>query len=431
MAHYLLSLGVKPDDRVAICVERSIEMVVGLLGILKSGAAYVPLDPSYPSERLAYMLKDSEPVALLTQSALQSHEALRGTELPIVLLDLQQQSTLAQQPQHNPDPAALGLTSHHLAYVIYTSGSTGQPKGVMVEHGNVVNFLISMLRSPGLTEADSLLALTTLSFDIAGLELYLPIISGARVVILNREAGADPEILKETMERFDITVMQATPATWKLLLNSDWTGKSNLKLLCGGESLPTELSRQLKERAEEVWNMYGPTETTIWSSCQKLELANSQSLVESIGRPISNTQIYILDRYMSPVPIGVCGEIYIGGAGVARGYLNREELTAQRFIKDPFSADPKARIYKSGDLGRYLPDGNIEYLGRNDDQVKIRGFRIELGEIEARLASCEGVRDAVVIAREDIPGEKRLVAYVVATRGEIRDATDFSLFYFG
>ena len=411
LARYLRERGVGPDQLVGICVERSLEMVVGLLGILKAGGAYVPLDPTYPTERLAYMLADSAPKILLTQAHLR--EQLSYTDSAVIALDAQW-SEIAQQPVGNLDATTLGLRPDHLAYVIYTSGSTGKPKGVMIEHANVVNFLKSLQQKLQVTASDRLLAVTTISFDIAGLEIYVPLISGAAVVMGSRAAASDTLALSAMMGRFDITMMQATPVTWQMLLNSDWDGCSRLKALCGGEALSTTLSQRLVGKVGALWNLYGPTETTIWSCSRRLiQVSDGELLVESIGAPIANTQIYILDSHRQPVPIGVAGEIYIGGVGVGRGYLNRPKLTAERFIKDPFSSDPQARLYKTGDLGRWRPDGAIEYLGRNDYQVKIRGFRIELGEIEAQLLHHPGVKEAVVLAREDEPGEKRLVAYVV------------------
>ncbi|MDQ1919132.1 non-ribosomal peptide synthetase [Massilia pseudoviolaceinigra] len=422
VAHALIGLGIRPDDRVAICVERSLEMVVGLLGILKAGGAYVPLDPSYPQERLGHMLTDSEPRALLTHSQLQDTVAHRGQaalSLPTLLLD----QPIAS-PEHNPDAKTLGITPNHLAYVIYTSGSTGVPKGVMIEHGNLVNFLCAMSCRPSITPQDSVLAVTTLSFDIAGLELYLPLINGAKIVLASSAIASDPVLLQKMLQQFSITVMQATPVTWQLLSNSNWEGKKSLKALCGGEALLKSLSNRLRNRVRELWNLYGPTETTIWSTYRNTTLETVSFSLESIGRPIANTQIYILDTHLQPVPLGVAGEIYIGGAGVARGYLNRPDLTAERFIADPFSTKIGARLYKTGDLASYLPDGNIEYIGRNDFQVKIRGFRIELGEIEAKLATCAGVREAIVTAREDVPGEQRLVAYVIAKEDTVLSTAD-------
>ena len=410
LAHHLIAMGVRPDDRVAICMQRGLDLMVGLLGILKAGGAYVPLDPAYPRQRLAYMLADSAPVAVLTQSA--ARAALPPLALPVVMLDLQDTgSIIAQAPQHNPAANVLGLTSSHLAYVIYTSGSTGLPKGVMIEHRSVVNLLSAMACRLALRDCDVLLAVTTLSFDIAALELYLPLVSGAQLLLASASVAADAQALSRLIRRHNVTVMQATPAAWRLLLTHGWQGCAELRVLCGGEALPTALAEALAANIRELWNLYGPTETTIWSTMTRV-CGRDGAAIASIGRPIANTQIYILDARGGPVPIGVVGEIHIGGAGVARGYLNRPELTAERFVPDPFSNAPDARMYKSGDLGRWRSDGNIEFLGRNDFQVKVRGFRIELGEIEARLAACPWVREAVVLVREDSAAGKQLVAYV-------------------
>jgi amino acid adenylation domain-containing protein len=412
LAWYLREQGVGPDQLVGLCAERSLEMVVGVLGILKAGGAYVPLEPSYPTERLAYMIQDAAPQVVLTTEGLGARLGERRSRLIALDADWPE---IAQHSTSNLNARTLGLSAHHLAYVIYTSGSTGQPKGVMVEHAGVVNCLSSMQHEPGIGSDDCILAVTTVSFDIAALEIHLPLLRGAKVVLVSRAAAADPRRLMAMVEQFSVSVLQATPATWSLLLSERWVGSASLKALCGGESLTTKLSRQLQSRVRSLWNLYGPTETTIWSAVRKIvEEADERGSVESIGRPISNTRIYILDRYGEPVPQGIVGEIYIGGAGVARGYLNRPELTAERFVKDRFSEEADGRMYRTGDLGRYLADGNIEYLSRRDHQVKIRGFRIELGEIEARMRECPGVHEAVVLAREDEPGEKRLVAYVVS-----------------
>ena len=445
LAHRLLELGIRPDERVAICVERSLEMVIGLLGILKAGGAYVPLDPGYPEERLAYMLADSAPVAVLTQSGLKARlpslsASLDASPAPVILLDRGGEGRAAQAmgegreaanlaslcagyPEHNPEPAQLGLTSRHLAYVIYTSGSTGQPKGVMVGHFSMVNFLTSMSSKPGIDNEDKILAVTTLSFDIAGLELFVPLINGAKIILVTRTIAADADLLQAAISKHMPSIMQATPATWHLLLSNNWCGSKDMKILCGGESLTYQLSMKLQNIIGELWNLYGPTETTVWSTCNLTNARqdNLNHLIESIGYPIANTQIYILDGHLQPVPIGVAGEIYIGGAGVARGYLGRAALTAERFVADPYG---QGRLYKTGDLGRWLPDGSIEYLGRNDFQVKVRGFRIEPGEVEAQLAKCAGVKEAVVVAREDVPGDKRLVAYVIAEEGREPTAAD-------
>ena len=404
VAHHLRSLGLGPDNLVGICVERSLEMVVGLLGILKAGGTYVPLDPAYPSKRLTFMLEDSRAPVLLTQQGVVALLPTSGTH--IVYLDADSDA-IARKSQSNPTS---NVTGNNLAYTIYTSGSTGKPKGVQILHSAVVNFLTSMRRFPGLTDADTLLSLTTLSFDIAALEIFLPLSVGARLVMVSRSVANDGTQLLERLNDCDPTVMQATPATWRLLLSAGWSGSPQMKILCGGEALSRELANQLLEKGASLWNLYGPTEATIWSTLDRVD--NTEGTV-SIGRPIANTQIYLLDEHLQPVPVGVPGELYIGGAGLARGYLNRPELTAQKFIANPLSHEPKARLYKTGDLARYRSDGNIEYLGRIDHQVKGRGFRIELGEIEAVLSQHPVVQQSVVIVREDIPGNQQLVAYLV------------------
>lgn len=411
LAHHLRQLGVKPEVLVGICMERSLEMVVGLLGILKAGGAYVPLDPAYPQERLALMLSDAQVSVLLTQQALM--DVLPDTKARVVCLDRDWQD-IARESQENP---VSGITAHNLAYVIYTSGSTGKPKGVQIAHQSLTNFLTAMSQQLGLTNQDILLSVTTISFDIAALELYLPLILGAQLVLTRRAEAADGTQLLEKLVKSGATVMQATPATWRLLLAAGWQGTKQLKILCGGEALPKALANQLLEKGSCLWNLYGPTETTIWSAMCKVEAnhrdVGSQNTPEPIGRPIANTQIYILDRHLQPVPIGVPGELHIGGDGLARGYLNRPELTAEKFIPHPFSNKPGARLYKTGDLARYLPDGAIEFLGRIDHQVKVRGFRIELGEIEAVLNQHPGVQASVVVLRDDEPNNQRLVAYGV------------------
>jgi amino acid adenylation domain-containing protein len=410
LAHHLRNLGVGPEVLVGLCIERSLEMMVGLLGILKAGGAYEPLDPTYPTERLNFMLNDSQAQLLVTQQQLLPQFPSHGAKVLCLDTDhavIAQQSTANLLPAANPD---------NLAYVIYTSGSTGRPKGVQIEHHSLVNFLISMRKQPELTSQDILLAVTTLSFDIAALELFLPLIVGARLVIASREVTVNGSSLATTMARFHISVMQATPATWRLLLEAGWQGNHQLKILCGGEALPLELAQQLLPKAASLWNLYGPTETTIWSTACNIEPANA---AVSIGRPIANTDVYLLDRQLQLAPIGVPGELYIGGDGLARGYLNRPELTAERFINHPFSNKPGARLYKTGDIARYRADGTIELIGRNDHQIKLRGFRIELGEIEAALEHHPAILHAVVVAREDGYGDKRLVAYVVPRKKQV------------
>ena len=404
LANFLQQKGVATESLVGIFLDRSVDMLVSLLAVLKAGGAYIPLDPAYPAERIGFTLEDAGATLLLTQQALV--DRLPKSATSVIALDSVRE-TIARQSTAGPSAKVGG---NNLAYILYTSGSTGKPKGVQITHHNLVNFLHSMQAEPGLGGQDSLLAVTTLSFDIAGLELYLPLVTGARIILASRAEASDARLLMKLMDARKPTVMQATPATWRMLIEAGWKGAPALKVLCGGEALPGDLAVQLLPRCAELWNMYGPTETTIWSTIYRVENASTTA---PIGRPIANTTLYILDEYMQPVPAGVSGELYIGGDGVARGYLRRPELTAEKFVDDPFDTRPGAKLYRTGDLARYLPDGNVQYLGRTDFQVKLRGFRIELGEIESALAQHPAVQQAVVAAREDSPGDQRLVAYVV------------------
>jgi amino acid adenylation domain-containing protein len=407
LAHYLRAQGVGPDVLVGLCLERSMELVIGLLGILKAGGAYVPLDPSYPAERLAYMLVDAAPAVLLTQSRLMTH--LRAPPTQCFCFD--RDAHLLQSAAECDAGQSSG--PHHLAYVIYTSGSTGRPKGVPVAHTAVVNVLHAMGERLEIGSEDVVLNVTSMSFDIAALEIFLPLIGGARLVLCPPAAAGDARALAALIERRGVSHAQATPAAWRLLLDHAAPMKRDLKILCGGEALSADLARRLLEHTATLWNVYGPTETTIWSACHRVKNGDD---TPALGRPIANTTMYILDEHLDPVPIGVAGELHIGGAGLARGYLNRPDLTAERFVPNPFEPQG-ARMYRTGDLARYLPDGNIVYLGRLDQQVKIRGFRIELGEIESALRGLPEIRDAVVIVREPKPDDKRLVAYLVAEEG--------------
>ncbi len=403
LGRHLRNMGVGPNVLVGVCVERSAEMLIGLLGILKSGGAYVPLDPAFPSARLAFMLENSRPRVLLTLQRMQKE--LPPHQAEVVCLD----ALPAESGSADEWPTPNRCEPTDLAYVLYTSGSTGQPKGVPVSNRALVNFLSAMRREPGLLASDTLLAVTTLSFDIAGLELFLPLFTGARVVIASQEAAADGAQLCSLMKQHGVTAMQATPATWRLLLEAGWTGSHNLKILCGGEAWPPSLAAELLPRCNSLWNMYGPTETTIWSSVARVE-SNKPVL---IGRPIANTTFHVLDHNEQLVPIGVPGELYIGGDSVAEGYLNRPDLTKERFVSDPFGEQPGARLYRTGDVVRRTSDGLLEFLHRCDQQVKIRGFRIELGEIEAALKQHPGVAECVTVVRQDAMGEDRLQAYVV------------------
>ncbi|HWN42523.1 MAG TPA: amino acid adenylation domain-containing protein [Thermoanaerobaculia bacterium] len=407
LAWRLRELGVGPEVPVGIYLERSLDMPVALLAVWKAGGAYVPLDPAYPRERLAYMLEDSGALVVLTEASLLS--TVPESAARVVCLDL---------TEENAEDPGVPVFPESLAYILYTSGSTGRPKGVQIPHGALVNFLESMRERPGLGASDRLLAVTSLSFDIAGLELYLPLLAGAEVEIASRALAADgPRLLSRLSEA---TMLQATPSTWRLLLSAGWQGGGNLKALCGGEALPPKLAGEIAARAGSLWNMYGPTETTIWSATRLVGAEAGEGPVP-LGKPIANTAIYVVDPNLRPVPIGVPGELLIGGAGLARGYFGRPDLTAERFVPNPFGG-PGARLYRTGDLARWLASAELEFLGRLDHQVKVRGYRIELGEIEAALEQHPAVRAAVVIVREDTPGDQRLTAYVVGTApsGELR-----------
>ncbi|MBV6325445.1 non-ribosomal peptide synthetase [Duganella violaceipulchra] len=405
LAHRLLAMGVGPDQRVALCLERGVPMIVGVLGVLKAGAAYVPLDPAYPAERLAYMLDDSAPKAVLSLTALQARlPAGAGAARPPLLL-LDADAGLAGQPTHNPCPP--GLHARHLAYVIYTSGSTGQPKGVMIEHANAVNFIHWALEQFSPQQLAHTLFSTSINFDLHVFELFAPLACGATIHLVRDILAPAPAV----------TLINTVPSAISALLDAGRVPAAMRSLNLAGEPLKRALVERLfaETGVEQVANLYGPSETTTYSTW--VPMARRSGFAAHIGRPVANTTLYVLDAQRQPVPIGVAGELYIGGAGVARGYLNRPELSAERFIADPFSGRAGERLYRTGDLVRWLADGCVEYLGRNDFQVKLRGFRIEPGEIEACLAGCAGVREAVVIAREDQPGERRLVAYLVAEAG--------------
>ena len=406
LAHHLRRRGVGVESRVGLCVERSVDMMVGLLGILKAGGAYVPMDPTYPRGRLAFMASDAGLAALVTEEAVAGVVVAPGAA--VVRLDADRAAIDAEEDA----PLGRHAGPGSLAYVIYTSGSTGTPKGVEVVHRGVVNFLAAMRTRPGLEATDRLVAVTSLSFDIAGLELLLPLTVGARVEIASRDVVLDGAALGVLLERTAATVMQATPSTWRLLLEAApglGARRGVLKALVGGEAVPRDLVDALATQAASVWNMYGPTETTIWSTVHRL--GEGERVL--IGRPIANTGVYVLDASLSPVPVGVPGELYISGDGLARGYLNRPELTAAGFVPAPFGA-PGARMYRTGDRARWLASGALECLGRVDAQVKVRGYRIELGEIEAEIAAYSGVREVAVQVTEDALRGKRLVAYIVS-----------------
>jgi amino acid adenylation domain-containing protein len=411
LAAKLQAAGAGPGERVAVALDRNRHVVTALLAVLKSGAAYIPLDVRHPPDRVAMILRDSDVKVVLTESAFQ--EKLNAPLSARVL----RMDTLDGEPP--VATAVREVAADEAAYVIFTSGSTGRPKGVEVSRGALANFLRSMSHTPGMSSSDRLLAVTTVAFDIAGLELLLPLAVGANVFVAPYDVAIDARRLLSLMATYQPTIMQATPATWKMLLEAGWSGDPKLKILCGGEALPLELARELRTRCASLWNLYGPTETTIWSTVHRV--LNDDSAAVPIGSPIDATHIYILDENGELVPQGISGEIHIGGAGVANGYFRNPELTRQRFLPDPFSAAPGARMYRTGDAGRWRNDGTLEYLGRLDQQIKLRGFRIEPAEIELAIKATGRVRDAVVVAREVSAADVRLIAYCVVTAAELNE----------
>jgi amino acid adenylation domain-containing protein len=406
LGRWLQKSGVRREDKVAILLERRLEILVVILGIWKAGAAYVPLDPGYPAERLVYMLEDSKAGLVISEP-----QMLERLPHDAAVIDIEKDwGQITKLPRESP---AVAVFPMNLAYTIYTSGSTGKPKGVEITHNSVVNFLTAMQINLAPGPQDVYLALTPLSFDIAGLELYLPLCTGGAIKLLSRTDSQDAFRLMQRISE-GATLVQATPSTWQMLLDAGWSSTREQKILCGGEALTMELAKRLTRQSGRVWNMYGPTETTIWSLMQSLGPDDTQVL---IGRPVANTEVHVLDKNMSLQPVGVAGELYIGGAGLARGYAHRPDLTAERFVPNPFSSSGGDRLYSSGDRVRWRLDGRLEFLGRVDQQVKIRGHRIELGEIESVLDGCPLVRQSVVVCREDHPGGQQLVVYVVAKAG--------------
>ena len=404
LADHLMSAGVENGSFVGINMSRSIDMVVAMFGILKTGGAYLPLDPSFPAERLNYMLQDSETKIVLTD--LPGSDRVDAAGVSVV--DFKEfESQSSQQDGADGRPSS----SDDLAYMIYTSGSTGRPKGVQIQHRSVVNFLTSMSQQPGLSKDDRLLAITTLSFDISVLEIFLPLCFGAELHVAGDGLVKDADRLREYLVATKPTVMQATPTTWQMLIDCGWNDDQDLKKLCGGEPMPLSLAKQLSAMSGSLWNMYGPTETTIWSSVRRIHSAEEEVL---IGGPILNTQFYVVDSNFQPVPIGVPGELVIGGDGLAVGYWKREELTQDRFVPNPLSPNLSSRLYRTGDLVRQTAEGMIQFVGRLDFQVKVRGYRIELGEIERVLIDNQAVKEAVVIVSSESDADKKLVAYYIA-----------------
>ena len=413
IANALRARGIGHGSLVGLCLARGTDMLAAVLGTLKSGAGYVPLDPSFPADRLSFMAADAALAALVTDDDSPLPFDFDATRR--LALD---GAEVAQAPDDRPERNRRAATPDSVAYVIFTSGSTGRPKGVRVPHRAAANFLTAMQRIPGIAPDDRLVAVTTLSFDIAFMELLLPLTSGAEVVIAGRDDVRDGAQLRQLVEACDATVMQATPAGWRLLVEAGWHGRPAFRAISGGEPLPVDLAEALLDRCGEVWNGYGPTETTVYSTYWRVSDPREGIY---IGRPIANTTVHILDAHGNHCPLGVPGEIHIGGAGVTLGYLDRAELTAERFLPDPWSESPDARMYRTGDRGRWLANGLIEHLGRLDFQVKVRGYRIEPGEIECVLADAADVARALVMAREDRPGDVRLVAYIVPREGATLD----------
>ncbi len=399
LAHFLREQGIQPGGLVGVYLDRSLEMVVALLAILKAGGAYFPLDPKFPQSRLAFMLEDAEARVLLTQRAKQ--DSLPPTKATVVAVDAP--GAFANLPRRN-----LSYTSQpsDVAYVIYTSGRQGTRKGYDPVQ-RTGQFLARNGGSPGICQYRCAARSYHYLFRYPILELLLPLTTGGQVVAATREQASDAEQVKQLLTQHGVTVMQATPTTWRMLVESGWEGKSDLKILCGGEALAPDLARQLLPKCRELWNMYGPTETTIWSSAHRIVSADEVL----VGPPMANTQFYVADEKQRPVPAGITGELLIGGQGVALGYLKRPELTAAKFVPDTLGDVAGGRLYRTGDEVRMRPDGRLQFIGRIDDQVKLRGFRIELGEVEAEVSKIEGVRRAVAVLREDHPGDPRLVAY--------------------
>lgn len=419
LAHHLIGLGVGPEKLVAIAIERSIDLVVGLLAILKTGGAYLPLDSNYPAERLRFMIEDSQTSVLLTQEKIAESQGWQSRDgAQLVCLD-GDWPTIERHSDDNPDRV---VAPNQLAYVIYTSGSSGQPKGVEIEHRAVVNCLTAIDRQIAFSAGAIWLAVTTISFDIAALELFLPLCKGARIILAGRQECGDGAKLMARVASSGANIIQATPSLWQLLCDRGWRSPAGFTVLCGGEALPGALAERLLDGAAALWNLYGPSEATIWSTMARI---TKEQKTIAIGRPIANTEIYILDKSLQPVAIGIAGELYIGGAGLARGYRNRQDLTEEKFIAHPFSVDSQARLYRTGDWARYRTDGEIEFLGRFDQQVKIRGQRIELGEIEAALRRHPAVKEAVLVARaRGSSAEKEIVAYIVCREAPVPSVSE-------
>jgi amino acid adenylation domain-containing protein len=417
IAAFLSGQGVKPGERIGICMDSGPQMVIGILGVWKAGCGYVPLDPLYPEKRIRYIVNDSSLKMILTHNSALNAFNMEGVQIyDFSDCSLRQDCAVAETPA----PAS----SDSIAYLLYTSGSTGDPKGVIICHRAVVNFLCSMMDKPGIKEDDQLLSVTSFTFDISILEMFLPLVCGGSVIFLDSSERQDASRLKERIEFYKPTIMQATPATWRMLINAGWQGdKGRLKLLCGGEALERKLADQLLKRGYELWNMYGPTETTVWSLIHKVSFEGGDV---PIGRPIANTCVYILDKYLNPVPQGIAGDLYIGGEGLAVGYNNMPDETREKFIGNIKVKED--RLYRTGDKGKLGQDGLVYYLGRGDFQMKIRGYRVEAKEIEGKIRAYKGVDDCIAASICDETGENSLVVYIKIEIGS-KDAFDENNLY--
>ncbi|MEI6277734.1 MAG: amino acid adenylation domain-containing protein, partial [Prolixibacteraceae bacterium] len=379
LARYIHQSGAVEGSLIAICADRTTDLLVALLAVMKSGCTYIPLDPIYPKDRLALIMEDGKPVIVLTEKKLIPY--LPTTDAKYIFIE--ETAAYANESSENPE---FNVSPETIAYLIYTSGSTGKPKGVQIQQRGLVNLITSMAKKPGISSQDLMLAVTTISFDIAVLELYLPILYGAGIVIATQETSMNPELLIKKIEECHPTILQATPVTFRMLNSSEWKGLKTLKIICGGEALPKELAYDLIHKCKELWNGYGPTETSVYSTFEKVEIDEyDRTGYVNIGKPINNTFVYVLNTEFQPVPIGYPGELFIGGDGLGKGYFNLPEMTSEKFLPDPYSPIPGARMYRTGDLVLLLDNGKLEFLNRVDSQVKIRGFRIELGEIESVL----------------------------------------------
>jgi syringomycin synthetase protein SyrE len=407
LAQVLRQKGVQPGSVVGICHSRKPDLIVGMLATLLAGAAYLPLDPNFPVDRLNYMIDDARAKLILTESSLL--DLLRATPVPLLCLDKDKNSWSALDPAKDQGPWP---TPEDLAYIIYTSGSTGKPKGVEIQHAAVASFLQSFRTAVDIPEDLRTLAITTISFDISVLEIFGTLAWGGCLTLVEQEKTMDGPALIKALSDHRINLLQATPATWRLILESRWFGQKDLTALCGGEALPRDLARELLPRTRVLWNVYGPTEATVWATASRIE--NAEAPI-TIGRVLPQYEAYILDDQKRPLPLGVIGSLYLGGPALARAYRNRADLTSEKFIAHPFQS--QSRVYDTGDLCRYRADGQIEYVSRKDNQIKLRGYRIELGEIENAIMQMPEIKQAVVIVREDQPGDQRLVAYAVCQIG--------------